>query len=97
MKTTTWEDHSDQLERLNAWLDIDPEHTAVVTIDMHRGHLGGEDATMPVTAEVTTRVLGAAEKFLRFARDVGMPVIHTIFISAPRWKCSWVLSSMSTP
>ena len=78
MKTTTWEDHSDQLGRLNDWLDIDPERTAVVTIDMHRGHLGGEDATMPVTAEVTARVLRAAEKFLRFARDIGLPVIHTV-------------------
>ncbi|MGH8950545.1 MAG: cysteine hydrolase [Acidimicrobiia bacterium] len=83
MKTTNWEDHSDQLGRLNAWIDIDPKRTAVVTIDMHRGHLGGEDATMPVREEVTARVLGAAEKFLRFARDTGMPVIHAILTWRP--------------
>ena len=83
MNTTTWEDHSEQLGRLNDWLHIDPSRTAVVTIDMHRGHLGGEDATMPVKTEITDRVLGAAEKFLRFARDNGIPVIHAILTWRP--------------
>ncbi len=83
MKTTTWEDHSEQLGRLNDWLHIDPSRTAVVTIDMHRGHLGGEEATMPVKPEITDRVLGAAEKFLRFARDTGIPVIHAILTWRP--------------
>jgi nicotinamidase-related amidase len=83
VKTTTWEDHSAQLERLNAWISIDPSRTAVVTIDMHRGHLGGEDATMPVKPEIVERVLGPAEKFLRFARDSGIPVIHAILTWRP--------------
>lgn len=83
MSTTTWEEHSEQLERLNAWLTIDPKRSAVVTIDMHRGHLGGEDATMPVKAEIVDRVLGASEKFLKFAREQGMPVIHAILTWRP--------------
>lgn len=83
MKTTNWEDHSDQLGRLNDWLSIDPDRTAVVTIDMHRGHLGGEDATMPVKGEVVDQVLGAAEKFLRFAREAEIPVIHAILTWRP--------------
>jgi nicotinamidase-related amidase len=84
VKTTTWEDHSAQLERLNAWISIDPSQTAVVTIDMHRGHLGGEDATMPVKPEIVEKVLAPSEKFLRFARDSGIPVIHAILTCDPR-------------
>jgi biuret amidohydrolase len=83
VKTTTWEDHSAQLERLNAWISIDPSRTAVVTIDMHRGHLGGEDATMPVKPEIVEKVLAPSEKFLRFARDSGIPVIHAILTWRP--------------
>lgn len=81
--TTIWEDHSQELTALNAWIHIDPARTAVITIDMHRGHLGGEDATMPVTDEVAQRVLGAAQKFLRFARDKGLPVIHAVLTWRP--------------
>jgi nicotinamidase-related amidase len=33
------EDHSDVLAQQNARLEIDPARTAVVTIDLHRGHL----------------------------------------------------------
>ena len=83
MAETVWEDHTEELKALNSWLEIDPTRTAVITIDMHRGHLGGDDATMPVTDEVAERVLGAAEKFLRFARDHSMPVIHVILTWRP--------------
>jgi biuret amidohydrolase len=87
VNNTEWEDHSEQLERLNAWLRIDPARTAVVTIDMHRGHLGGEDATMPVKPEIVDRILGPAEKFLRFTRDQGMSVIHVILTWRPEEAC----------
>jgi nicotinamidase-related amidase len=78
MPETAWEDHSEQLEKLNAWLQIHPKRTAVVTIDMHRGHLDRDEATMPVTPEISLRVLKAAGGFLRFARECGIPVIHAI-------------------
>jgi nicotinamidase-related amidase len=78
IEETAWEDHSQQIDKLDGWLEIDPRRTAVVTIDMHRGHLDPELATMPVTPEVSTRVLAAAGKFLRFARELGIPVIHVI-------------------
>lgn len=81
--STTWEDHTAELRDLNAWIHIDPARTAVVTIDMHRGHLGADEATMPVTREVSERVLAAAESFLSFARDKRIPVIHVILTWRP--------------
>jgi len=33
------EDQSERLLKLNAWLELDPHKTAIVTIDMHKGHL----------------------------------------------------------
>ncbi len=83
MAATVWEDHSEQIGRLDSWLEIDPRRTAVVTIDMHRGHLDPDNATMPVTPEVSRRVLQAAGGFLRFARECGMPVIHVILTWRP--------------
>ena len=81
--TTGWEDHSGRLKALNDWLQIDPERTVVITIDMHRGHLDEDEATMPVTPEVSRRVLKPAGEFLRFARGAGIPVIHVILTWRP--------------
>jgi nicotinamidase-related amidase len=50
---------------------------------MHRGHLDPDEATMPVTREVSRRVLAAAGSFLGFARDRGIPVIHVILTWRP--------------
>ena len=58
--------------RMDAWLD--PDRTALVCIDMHRGHLGTEpDVTCPAPRART--VIGAHNKFHKACREVNIPVI----------------------
>lgn len=52
--------------------------TAVVTIDLHRGHLDPEVATMPLEAEAAARVTKANTILLAGARERGIPVIHVL-------------------
>jgi nicotinamidase-related amidase len=51
---------------------------AVVTIDLHRGHLDPQVATMPLPADVAARVTKANAGFLREARRRGLPVVHVV-------------------
>jgi biuret amidohydrolase len=51
---------------------------AVVTIDLHRGHLDPEVATMPLPADVAARVTKANAEFLAQARTRGVPVVHVV-------------------
>jgi nicotinamidase-related amidase len=69
-------DRSSMVERLYAGLVLDPRETAIVTIDMHRGHLDPAVATMPASAEDSRRVVARAREVLEFARDQGVNVIH---------------------
>jgi len=61
-------------------LKLDPRQTAVVAIDMHRGHLDMEVATMPAQPEDARRVIANARAALDFAREAGVPVIHVILV-----------------
>ncbi|HUZ88853.1 MAG TPA: cysteine hydrolase [Candidatus Acidoferrales bacterium] len=71
-------DRSQMLRLMKEQLVIEPEGTAVITIDCHRGHLDPEIATMPVAPEVAAAVVGATARLLSLARASGMPVIHVI-------------------
>jgi biuret amidohydrolase len=71
-------DRSQMIARLQQALVLDPRQTAIVTVDMHRGHLDMEAATMPTTPEDARRVLAAAREALAFARTHGVPVIHVV-------------------
>lgn len=51
---------------------------AVVTIDLHRGHLDPAVATMPLPAAVATDVTAANVAFLEAARAQGLPVVHLV-------------------
>jgi nicotinamidase-related amidase len=51
---------------------------AVVTIDLHRGHLDPAVATMPLPADVASRVTKANAEFLREARNRLLPVVHVV-------------------
>lgn len=51
---------------------------AVVTIDMHRGHLDPSVATMPLSEEVAQRVVRANVDLLRRTRERGVPVVHVV-------------------
>ncbi|WP_227380419.1 cysteine hydrolase family protein [Haladaptatus halobius] len=67
--------------------------TAVITVDLHHGHLDPETATLPVPPEQAERVLENTERFLTTARDAGYPVFHITtayrdaeeILSNPKW------------
>lgn len=51
---------------------------AVVTIDMHRGHLDPTVATMPLAADAAARVTKANQVLVAGARERGLPVVHVV-------------------
>lgn len=51
---------------------------AVVTIDLHRGHLDPQVATMPLPADVAARVTKANAEFLCEVRRRRLPVVHVV-------------------
>ena len=73
-------DRSSLIRGLYKELVLDPKQTAIVTIDMHRGHLDMEVATMPAKPEDAQRVIANARAALDFARARGMPVIHVVLV-----------------
>lgn len=56
-----------------AWLD--PARTAIVSIDMHEGHLS-EDPECPCPAPRGREIVAPIDAFHREARERGIPVIH---------------------
>lgn len=73
---------------------LDARSTAVVAIDMHRGHLDPAVATLPLAAERCGPVIGRAAALFRDLRAVGVPIIHVVteyreageIASNPFWK-----------
>jgi biuret amidohydrolase len=67
---------------------------ALVTIDLHRGHLDPEVATMPVPAEVGGPLVARCAGMLDRFRQEGVPIIHVVtkyndrgeIISNPYWR-----------
>jgi biuret amidohydrolase len=57
---------------------VDTVRAAVVTLDMHRGHLDPAVATMPVRPGTEARTIQNNAAFLRAARASGVPVIHML-------------------
>ena len=80
MATVDIIDRSTLLAGLYKELVLDPKQTAIVTIDMHRGHLDMDVATMPTRPEDAKRVIGNARAALEFGRGQGIPVIHVILV-----------------
>ncbi len=80
MATVEIVDRSEMTDSLREMLTLEPGKTAIVTVDMHRGHLDPEVATMPATAEDSERVINAAEDVITFARVHGVPIIHVILV-----------------
>src|SRR3954467_4970689 len=73
-------DRSSLMNGLYDELELDARETAIVTIDMHRGHLDMDVATMPAQPEDAKRVIANARAALDFVRDKGVPVIHVILV-----------------
>ena len=57
---------------------VDEVRPAVVTIDLHRGHLDPEVATLPLPDDVANRVVEANVHFLDAARILEIPVVHVV-------------------
>ena len=73
-------DRSSLIAGLYEELVLKARETAIVTIDMHRGHLDMDVATMPAKPEDAKRVIANAKTALDFARSLGIPVIHVILV-----------------
>ena len=91
MTTIELEDFSAELAAMNADLELDPSETAIVTVDMHRGHLDPELATMPAPREVQERVVKSAARVLRAARAKGIPVVHVVLVWRPEEYGKYVM------
>jgi biuret amidohydrolase len=80
MTTVQIVDRGEMVHALMDRLTLDPSETAIVAIDMHRGHLDPAIATMPASPEDCERVVANAAALLDFARSRGVPVIHVILV-----------------
>ncbi|RJX29902.1 MAG: cysteine hydrolase [Desulfarculus sp.] len=80
MSTVEIVDRSEMVDTLKSRLRIAPSTTAIVAVDMHRGHLDPAIATMPATPEDCASVIKHTKNLLDFARGAGIPVIHVILI-----------------
>lgn len=67
---------------------------AVLTVDLHHGHLDPEIATLPVPAEKARSVIEHTADLTAEAREVDVPVIHVTsayrnpkeILSCPKWR-----------
>jgi nicotinamidase-related amidase len=59
-------------------LGVNQPKAAIVAIDLHRGHLDMEVATMPTTPGIARQVIEANNHLFDWARNVGVPVIHVM-------------------
>jgi len=66
MNTVEILDRSGMVSALKEQLMIDPSKTAIVGVDMHRGHLDPSVATMPASTEDCKRVITHAKDVLDF-------------------------------
>src|SRR3990170_4533247 len=59
-------------------MKLNPQATAVVAIDMHRGHLDPAVATLPLPAERCAPVIARAATLFSELRAIGVPIIHVV-------------------
>jgi biuret amidohydrolase len=71
-------DRREFVHALRTQLTIDPMHTAILAVDVHRGHLDPEIGTMPVPASDAVRVRAACTRLLAGARTSNVPVIYVL-------------------
>jgi nicotinamidase-related amidase len=61
-----------------AMITLDPKRTAVVAIDMHRGHLDPEVATLPLPAARCGPVIARAAALFCALRERQVPIVHVV-------------------
>lgn len=59
-------------------MKLNPQATAVVAIDMHRGHLDPAVATLPLPAERCGPVIARAAQLFRELRAIAVPIVHVV-------------------
>ena len=75
-------------------IDLDPKSTAVVAIDLHRGHIDPAVATLPLPAERCGPLIERAGALFSGLRAAGVPIVHVVteyrdaaeLLSNPFWK-----------
>lgn len=80
MKSVPIVDRSSLTQGLYGQLSLRARETALIAIDMHRGHLDMDVATMPTRPEDAQRVIASAREALDFARAQKIPVIHVVLV-----------------
>lgn len=71
-------DRSQMVELLKEQLVLNPQSTAVVAVDMHRGHLDPAVATEPVNSDAANAVVKHTRRLMDLARSLDIPVIHVV-------------------
>ena len=71
-------DRREFVEALRSQLTIDPRRTAMLAVDVHRGHLDPEIGTMPVLPSDAARCRAALARLLAGARTARVPVIYVL-------------------
>jgi len=59
-------------------MKLHAESTAVLAIDMHRGHLDPAVATLPLAAERCGPVIARAADLFGQLRAIGVPIVHVV-------------------
>jgi nicotinamidase-related amidase len=98
-------DRSEMKQRLKERLQIDPHRTAILAVDMHRGHLDPEVATMPAPPEQCRPVADSTVRLFDLARDAGVLIIHAVLemrseeesMVNPFWRAVEAANEVLTP
>lgn len=77
-------DRSEMAEAMNEGLSIAPDRTAVITIDLQRGALDPDIATLPIPEPERTRVVEGSARLVTWARESGITVVHVVTHRHPR-------------
>jgi nicotinamidase-related amidase len=80
MKPVDIVDRSSLIAGLYRQLELKPAETAIITIDMHRGHLDMDVATMPAKPEDAKRVIANARQVLDVSRKLKIPIVHVVLV-----------------
>ncbi len=57
---------------------VDHPKAAVIAIDLHRGHLDMDVATMPTSPQIAKQVIVANKRLFDWARSKNIPIIHLL-------------------
>ncbi|MGH7529422.1 MAG: cysteine hydrolase family protein [Gemmatimonadales bacterium] len=77
-------------------ITLDPARTALVAIDMHRGHLDPSVATLPLPSERCGPAIKRAAALFADVRGAGVPIVHVVteyrdsaeIAANPFWKAA---------